>query len=52
MQRQRQRMNIGNHCTQEVEYMKNVQQIFGLICVKMSASEKEQPVIEITEFLW
>ena len=32
--------------------MKNFMLIFGLIDVIMSASEKEQPVIEITEFLW
>ena len=45
-------MIIGNHCTQGVEYKENVMPIFGLIDVIMSASEKEQTVIEITEFLW
>ena len=47
-------MNIGNHytCSQGIESIENVIPIFDLIDVKISASEKEQPVIEITEFLW
>ena len=47
-------MKFGNHYTfsQCIESIENVIPIFGFIEVKISDSEKEQPVIEITEFLW